>query len=67
MQIVSNAGDNLYEMSNRVFLHEINPVFWEEKKNVINLSPAELAQRVVKVKANRFTFLHILKCIFLQS
>ena len=41
MQIVSN-GENLHEMS--------KPVFWENKENIINLSPAELAQRVIKVK-----------------
>ena len=35
-------GDNLYEIS--------NPVFRENKKNVINLPSAESAQRVVKVK-----------------
>ena len=41
MQIVSN-GDNLHEM--------LNPVFWEKnKKNIINLSFAELTKRVVKV------------------
>ena len=40
MQIVSN-GDNLHEMS--------NPVFWENKKNITNMSSVELAQRVVKV------------------
>ena len=40
MQIVS-LGDNLHEMS--------NPVFWENKKNIINLPSAESAQRVVKV------------------
>ena len=40
MQIVS-IGDNLHEIS--------NPVFWENKKNIINLSSAELAQKVVKV------------------
>ena len=34
-------GDNLHEM--------LNLVFWENKKN-INLSSAESAQRVVKVK-----------------
>ena len=34
-------GDNLQEMS--------KPVFGENKKNVINLSSAELAHRVVKV------------------
>ena len=43
MQIVSN-GDNLHAMS--------NPVVWENKKKitVINLSFAELAQRMVNVK-----------------
>ena len=44
MHIVS-YGDNFNEMS--------NPVFWEKfkkKKNVINLSSAGLAKRVVKVK-----------------
>ena len=41
MQIVSDGG-NLHEMP--------NPVFWENKKNAINLSSAEIAQRVVKVK-----------------
>ena len=37
MQIVS-TGDNLHDMS--------NPVFWENrtKKNIINMSSAELAQ-----------------------
>ena len=25
-----------------------NPVYWENKKNIINLSSAELAKRVVK-------------------
>ena len=40
MQIVSYR-DNLHEMS--------KPIFWENKKN-INLSSAELAQRVVEVK-----------------
>ena len=41
---------------NRLFsatvLHEMSkPVFWEnKKKNIIYLSSAELAQRVVKVK-----------------
>ena len=44
MQIVS-SGDNLHEMS--------EPIFWEKKirKNIINLSSAELAQCVVKVKS----------------
>ena len=42
MQIVSNR-DSLLEMS--------NPVFWEKnKKNIMNLLSAELAQRAVKVK-----------------
>ena len=40
MQIVSN-GDNLHEMSNSVFR--------ENKKNIINLLSAELAQSTVKV------------------
>ena len=42
MQIVS-SGDNLHEMT--------KPIFWKnkEKKNIINLSAAEFAQRVVKV------------------
>ena len=43
MQIVSN-GDNLREMS--------NPVSWGEKKrkDITNLSSAELDKRVVKVQ-----------------
>ena len=42
MHIVSN-GDNLHEMS--------NPIFWGKKyENITNLSSAELAQKVVKVK-----------------
>ena len=42
MRIVSN-GDNLHEM--------LNPVFWKKiRQNIINLSCAEFAQRVVKVK-----------------
>ena len=40
MQIVSN-GDNLHELS--------NPVYGKNKKNIINLLAAELAQKVVKV------------------
>ena len=39
MQILSN-GDNLHEIS--------NPVFCENKKNIIRLSSAELTHRVVK-------------------
>ena len=42
MQIVSN-GDNLHEMSNLFS--------GENKKNTFNLSSAEFAQRVIKVKA----------------
>ena len=42
MQIVSAVGNNLHEMS--------NPVFWENKKIIINLSSAELAQRVIRIK-----------------
>ena len=41
MQSVS-IGDNLYEISNLFS--------WENMKNIVNLSSAELAQRVVKVK-----------------
>ena len=40
MQIVSN-GDNLHEIS--------NPVFMENKRNIINLSSAEFVWRVVIV------------------
>ena len=36
-------GDNLHEMS--------DPVYVKNKKNIINLSSAENAQRVVKVKS----------------
>ena len=43
MQIVS-TGDDLHEMS--------EPFFWE-KKNIINVSSAELAQCVVKAKQCR--------------
>ena len=42
MQIVS-IRDNMHEMS--------NPIFWEKvREHIINLSSAELAQRVVMVK-----------------
>ena len=41
VQIVSR-GDNLHEIS--------KPIFWKNKKNIISLSSAEFAQRVVKVK-----------------
>ena len=43
MQIASN-GDNLYEMSDLIS--------GKNKKNITNLSSAELAQRVVKVNSN---------------
>ena len=50
MQIVSN-GDNLHEIS--------NPVFWGKKeKNIINLSSAEFALRVVKVKTRLFYLIY---------
>ena len=41
MPIVSNE-DNLHEMS--------NPVFWENKKNVMNMSSAESLLRVLCIK-----------------
>ena len=41
MHIVS-LGDNLHEMS--------NPILWENKKKNINMSSAEFAHSVVKVK-----------------
>ena len=41
-QIVSLGGDNLHEMS--------RPVFWKKnKKNIISLSFAECAERIVKI------------------
>ena len=40
MQIVSD-GDNLHEMS--------NPVFWENKENVIDLPSAELAHNIGQI------------------
>ena len=50
MQIVS-TGDKLHEMS--------NPVFRKNEKNIINVSSAEITQRVAKVKGARslLTFL----------
>ena len=39
MQIVSN-GDNLHEM--------LYPVFWKNKKNIMNLLSAEYAQRAAE-------------------
>ena len=38
---VSCNGDNLHVMS--------KPVFWENKKDIINMSSSEFGQRVVKV------------------
>ena len=48
MQMVS-YGNYLHEMS--------NPVSWANKKNIINLSSAEFAQKVVKVNTYQFPFL----------
>ena len=46
-------------------LHEMsNPVFWKKNKKNINLSSAEFAQRVIKVKSNgnsSLTYKYILK------
>ena len=42
MQIIYN-GDSLHEMSKPIFLEKI-------RKNIINLSSAELAHKLVKVK-----------------
>ena len=33
-------GDNLHEVP--------NPIFWENKKNIVSLSSADFAQRVLK-------------------
>ena len=41
-------GHNLHEMP--------NPVFWKNKKYIINLSSADFAQRVEKVKEDRCHF-----------
>ena len=46
MQIVSN-GDNLHEMSNPVFFFFF--FFFWKTRNIINLSCAEFAQRVVNI------------------
>ena len=48
MTKVTSTGDDLHEMSNTVLI-KIN-----NKKNIINLSSAESAQRVVKVKGSIF-------------
>ena len=51
-------GDNLHEMS--------DPVYAKNKKNIINLSSAENAQRVVKVKClhpSSFTMLYYMLVI----
>ena len=47
MQIVSN-WDNLHEISKPVFLGEKKEE--KTKKNIINLSSTEFAQRVIEVK-----------------
>ena len=47
MQIVS-IGDNLHEMS--------NPVMGKNKKNITDLSSAEYAERVVRIKARLFKY-----------
>ena len=55
MQIAS-SGDNLHEISVYFLgygdnLHKmLKPTFWENKKNTVNLSPAEFAKRQVKAK-----------------
>ena len=55
MQTVSN-GDSLHEIS--------NSVFWENKKNIISLSSAELVQRVVEVIELQLSqVLHEIECI----
>ena len=38
-------GDSLHEMS--------KPIIWENKKSIIMLLSAELAQRVVKIKKKK--------------
>ena len=43
-----SSGDSLHEMSNPIFSKK------KEKKNITNLSSAELAQRVVKVNKEQF-------------
>ena len=59
MQTVS-IGDNLHEMS--------NPVFWliKNKKKMIYLSSAELAQRVIKAKG-RHSKIHAIFLSAVQS
>ena len=56
MQMLSNR-DNLHEMSNLVF--------WENKKNVINMSAAELAPRVVKVNRSHVVVTDMLRMVTL--
>ena len=53
MQIVS-LGDNLHELSNPVFLGQ------ENKKNIIYVSYAELAQRVVELNSEdiQWNYMH---------
>ena len=44
-----------FNLSFRDSLHEMSkPITWEKQENIVNLSSAELAQRVVKVKYNKF-------------
>ena len=42
-------GDNLHEISKPVFW-DMQTVFWEKIRKIINLSSAGFAQHVVKVK-----------------
>ena len=56
MQIVS-TGDNLHERSDLVF--------WEIKKHIINLSSAELVQRVLDDSA--VCFIHLDSAEFLKG
>ena len=47
MKCQSLSGFNLHEIS--------KPIFWENKKNIINLSTSEFTQRVVKVKGQVYS------------
>ena len=49
MQIVS-LGDNLHEVS--------DPIFRKNKKNIVSLSSAEFALRVVSVKQKKYARMH---------
>ena len=46
----TNVGEFIYKCLAEGLLM-LKSIFWEIKKNIVNLSSAELAQRVVKVKA----------------